>query len=53
MSQNAVVSEKIPLPADNNHVNAFKHTYDRLFAEFHANLMAEYSMMKQGYIADY
>jgi hypothetical protein len=53
MSQNAVVSEKIPLPADNKHVHAFKHTYDRLFAEFHANLMAEYSMMKQGYIADY
>jgi len=48
-----VIREKIPLTNDNKHVVAFKNTYDRLFADFHANLMKEYNMMKEGYILDY
>ena len=41
-SNYAVIREKIPLTNDSKHVKAFKHTYDRLFAEFQEKLMQEY-----------
>lgn len=37
----------------NKHIQAFKHTYDTLFAEFQMKLMSEYRLMKQTYIAEY
>jgi len=52
-SNKAVVREKIPLANDNKHIESFKHTYDALFKNFHATLMAEYNMMKEGYIEDF
>ena len=39
----AVVREKISLTDGNKHIQAFKHTYDRLQEEFQQRLMAEYS----------
>lgn len=45
--------QKIALTNDNKHIQSFKVVYDQLFAEFQANLMAEYKLMKEAYILDY
>lgn len=52
-SQIAVIREKIQLTNDNKHVQGFKQTYDKLFKEFHRNLVEEYKLMKETYIVEY
>ena len=41
ISNIAVIRERIALPNDNKHVNAFKKVYDRLFREFKEQLVQE------------
>lgn len=49
----AVIREKIPLTNDNKHIVQFKTNYDKLFDEFHEQLVYEYSKIKQQYIIDF
>ena len=45
-----VVREKIKLPIESQHIEQFKHTYDRVFLEFQKKLMIEYQKTKESYV---
>jgi len=53
ISNIAVIRERIVLPNDSKHVNAFKKVYDRLFREFKEQLVQEYVQMKGAYMQEY
>ena len=53
VSNFAMVKEKIILPVDNSHLNAFKLRYERLFREFKEKLVKEYIMLRKGYLQEY
>ena len=56
VSEETVVASKVRAKvalSNDNHVAGFKIMYDKLFKEFHSNMIREYNLTKEGYIEDF
>lgn len=49
----AMVSPPLPVPETSRSIQTFNMTYDKLFAEFQQELVAEYSAMRAGYMHEF